>query len=386
MIKIEINKPSDFEILKKQIREDDDIELIIGENIVNIKMNAIDLSRYSGKIKVRFKSPKKQRNFVVDTLEMKENDWIFSKTQKGQVIMSQQHKIGTTYNYPKKTILIKSSIEWKEAFSKPLPKSTKIVLMNDIVLTNPIPNYTTELTIDGNNHTMYAEKKVLRSWKWNKQNVKFKNTRFVPVDHVLEINRFEQIKKIYQYNNERVAVALQNDIKDTYIKPVNLSNFKGTLILLGNGFVLENITLLPPFDNSIGLISSISEMANFICADFTISKLNFPDVLVESVGAIVGRTKKEEEKYKSSPGINLFERCHANSIGNLIGYHYTGILIGRSNENVLFTDCECSFNFNPIEPNLGGDPFYYDDYAVKRKRILKIDDEDEVSEEETSIF
>lgn len=332
MKQIIIKQEKDFEQLRN-LNKTEYIVLKIDKDLETATFSIIDLQGFKGTIDIMIDNPKTRRKFIIQTKDLKGNYLFFKNYQKCQIIYPNQSKIIMDYQVGSK----------------------KETLNHDIVLTTPPSD---ELWfIDGKKHIVYGTEEILQTW--NSPDIVWKNVQFCKIDIAICIDDWKQLEQIKNYKGKKIAVSLTKNLKNKKIMPINLEDFYGTLIFLGNNHCLSNIKLENNPESSIGLISAISNQANISCSDLNIAKLEFPDSDKEVVGTLIGKIITYPKIYQSCPGQMIFKNCHIFQTKMVSGSKYTGVLIGEAPQDTECFRCTAKINLGHHNHKLLGNQNFY---------------------------
>lgn len=367
-----IQKEQDLDCLRT-LKKKDNIYVKISKEIKTARIPAIDLSQFHGRIEVRFEEPRLKRTFYVYGATEKMN-FIFSNAGVGTIYI---HQSNCAVQY-KKQDCQKFNIHQESDFSDKLPPrvapGTILNFCNDMAITKPFPMEYSNAIVEGNGHTIYGVKSVLQTWE-NAPAI-CNNLSFSTVDTVYQMRDYWNLKSVLHTPNEKVAVSVLRNYTNKFITPANLSDFVGTLIILGQGHKISHVTFEKAPYSSVGLISKISNQANLLVHDLNLSHLSFPEQQYYNVGAFLGDKTPSKTKYPSLPGYTLFSHCSVSQTEFPKAFS-AGIFVGRGDDFTEFFNCFSSQNNGiPYYSPLGSD-LYFDEQNLsfaqeveERKRIL----------------
>lgn len=367
---IEIKTAQDFDKLKT-IEKKEKVMIKIYDIVSNITISAIDLNKFQGMIYVVFVNPKRFYKFQVVAKSTTGNNFLFSNINASSISIF-QNNYEISYQVQDDTFFLSKDQDFDQLPKVLLPK-TKLKLKNDFILIRKCSPFYQGAIIDGNYHKIYGKRKVISSWI--RQGVVFKNASFVEVDQILPIHHFHDLNLISKYPKHKVVAFLTKNIVRTKINPVCLDGFYGTLFLFGNGYNIDQVELENNDDTSIGLISSISSYANFLCENIHISNLTFPNSEKENIGAILGEKRVPNTKYITVPGYTRFQNCSVKKT-YIPKSENSGVFIGKTDEFTELFLCSTE-KINGISPSIFSGDSYFDEnhledatYYFGEKRIV----------------
>lgn len=371
MEKIYIRKKSDFSNLKR-LPPKAHVRVILCNDERNISLSAVSLKGFEGFIEVSLVNPKGYYYYSVDLEEGKDAKLFFQDFQNAAIEIEDASHIHTKYFFHKTTYHVSSFSEWQEAIkSASYIEKADIYIQNDIVIPDYIPNNSGIILVHGNGHYLYGSTTCIQKLKDSKH-IQFFSVSFYPVTQILKVKNPNDFKRILNFPNDTVAMTLENNITNQAFSPVDLSNFFGTLIFLGNGRKLANITLKDSDNNSLGLFSRISASASFICSDLTVRKLCFPAGQKDYVGCILGSRMKDNSSYPVFPGKTLFYQCTIENTKLPESTKKRGVFVGYADKFAECISCTHSHihcgGHRPF-----GNQYYFDEQNFDYTKLVKDD-------------
>lgn len=360
MKEIRIKNAEDFQQLES-LTGNDYIVLTLTKELKLKPISAISLQNFRGTIHVSLEDPLVNYVFRIRVSDVKKVQYFFENLKDVNVIFPKTNNIKFFYQSQKKVFNVRSGEELKKALKVgEKHENIHIYLKNDVVLSY-VPRSVKNLSLHGEGYTLYGRKELISSLDFLSSNEFHLEQVFLQeIDAVISIRKMEDFQGIWNFQNKRVVLSMDRDFSNGQWQPLDFSKFYGTIILLGNGRTLQDVTLCENYLDSLGLISNLALGTDFICSDLTVRNLKTPVRVRENLGVFLGSRESAIAPYYVMPGKTLFKRCHVfNTYLERIAYT-VGAFAGNIDE---FAECiDCSFNGGFIF----GNQHYYDWNSLDR--------------------
>lgn len=357
MKEIFIQKSQDFSKLEG-LAGNDYIILKISKDLNNVRIPAISLKKFRGTIHVILEDSKMKANIEILTMGQTTACYFFSDFKKASILFPANHRFNFRYLNIPKSIDVYTEEDFKRALN--LASSfpdLHIYLHQDVLLSGKVPSVFNTTFIHGKGHVIYGKKNVIKtisSFQFSSSNLSYE-----VVDRILRIKDPFDMQCVLKYPKDRILMTMDRDISWKEIMPLDLRSFYGTLIVLGNGRVMDHITLLDNQSNSIGLISNLSIVADLVIADLHVKHINFSDNQKECVGAFLGSREADNAPYHVMPGKTCFRNC---TVSNTFfpAASYIGVFAGKVDDFAECYGCNVDHVLGISDYHYFGNQYYYD--------------------------
>lgn len=352
-----------------KISSREDVKIIITSAIQSVE--AVDLTDFKGNIYVSFENPSSFiQCFTKGCRETKRVLFFENVNDQTRILYPNDVTIKYTFCDGPFIHYLKNNITF-QIFQNYVDRheSNQVVLASDLLLSD-IPSLDLSyfkgcIEIFGHFHTVYyinSENPQLLGINAPKADIKEKNIEYQKVDQIIKIYCIKDFDKLREITSGNIVVQIQNDIKNNAMKSVDLSNFVGTMKILGNGCVLENIAISSS-NEGLGLISKIHPYANLYIENLELKHINVIATTRKIIGMVGFRKIFENHSFASPNGIICFKNCQANF--DLFPNKITAedFLIGIMDSGVKFLDKENNLtSFSDV--------FYEERNQMIREKVL----------------
>ncbi len=300
MRRIDIKNKGDFNKLKN-LNGNDMVFVKFAKEISSFQMDAISLKQFKGSLMLSFEEKEKMRVFKINVRPNTKRNYFFEDATKVSIQIDPLTNVRFEYIPKVLSFHIKKENELKEVLNTYENEEVTVYLEQDIVLEKAnIRNK--KIKVIGNYHKLIVKKGIpLEKFDINEMNL-------LVVDEIVSIYQAYDLKKCENFTDEVVVVIFKNGIMNENIPSIELKNFTGTMIVLGNHFSIINSNIISS-SKFMGLFSYIHPYGSLKIYDLNIKNCTFHGENCTVIGGFLGMSHTIPSMYSSPLGVIEMNGC-----------------------------------------------------------------------------